>query len=101
MTFAKAGCKNQVFNVDNAIRELKTRWQCKMAEKKVLPRVWCFGLKHQAKMSLSHGDELRDWDMNRSLARLLISLNIVILTSGTLHGIGPAVTLLWQNKSVN
>ena len=49
-SYAEAGRKNQLQQVDVAIRELKKRWQSKMVRRNVPKRAWCFGLEHQAKM---------------------------------------------------
>ena len=51
ISFAEPGRKNQIWQVDIAIREVNKRWRDKAAEKDIPKRVWCFGIQHYAKMS--------------------------------------------------
>ena len=41
---------DQVYKVNNEIREMKKRWHSKMTAKNVPKRLWDFGLKHTAKI---------------------------------------------------
>jgi hypothetical protein len=49
-TNSEPGCHNQLQQVDVAIRDLKHCWHHSMSTKNIPKRLWCFGLKYQAKL---------------------------------------------------
>jgi hypothetical protein len=50
MTNSEPGHHNQLQQVDVTIRDLKHCWRCSMSTKNIPKRLWCFGLKYQAKL---------------------------------------------------
>ncbi len=50
MTFSEPYRHNQLQQVDVAMRDLQRRWRTKMTSKRIPPRLWCFGIEHQAKL---------------------------------------------------
>jgi len=51
ISYAEPGRKNQIWQVDLAMREINKRWRDKAAELDIPRRVWCFAIQHFAKMS--------------------------------------------------
>ena len=50
LTYAEPYRHNQLQQVDVAIQELKQKWCNKMGSRNVPRQLWCFGLKHQARL---------------------------------------------------